>query len=45
MTMGGDMWFDGFASPWLADVLPQALGGWLIRHDRTVTPLRMPATA
>jgi hypothetical protein len=24
MTMGGDMWFDGFASPWLAEVLPQA---------------------
>jgi hypothetical protein len=115
MTMGGDMWFDGFASPWLADVLPQAftaektailqtggllsyllfavgwvlfalaswrartlpvlisiglavggvlgfnagmppygvpiglavaaVGGWLIRHDRTVTPLRVPTTA
>jgi hypothetical protein len=24
MAMGGDMWFDGFASPWLAEVLPQA---------------------
>jgi hypothetical protein len=24
MTMAGDMWFDGFASPWLAEVTPQA---------------------
>lgn len=24
MTMAGDMWFDGFASPWLAEVAPQA---------------------
>ncbi len=24
MTMGGDMWFDGFASPWLAEVAPEA---------------------
>jgi hypothetical protein len=24
MTQGGNMWFDGFASPWLAEVLPQA---------------------
>jgi hypothetical protein len=23
MTMGGDMWFDAFASPWLAEVAPQ----------------------
>ena len=23
MTMAGDMWFDGFASPWLAEVTPQ----------------------
>jgi hypothetical protein len=23
MTMAGDMWFDGFASPWLAEVVPQ----------------------
>ena len=23
MTMAGDMWFDGFASPWLAEVAPQ----------------------
>jgi hypothetical protein len=115
MTMGGDMWFDGFASPWLADVLPQAftaektailqtggllsyllfavgwvlfglaslrarvypawisialavggvagfnagmppygvpiglavaaLGGWLIRHDRTIGKLRVSTTA
>jgi len=114
MTMGGDMWFDGFASPWLADVLPQAftaektailqtggllsyllfavgwvlfglaslrarvfpmwisialavggvagfnagmppygvpiglavaaLGAWLVRHDRTVSQLRVPIT-
>ena len=22
MTMAGDMWFDGFASPWLAEVVP-----------------------
>jgi hypothetical protein len=24
MTQGGNMWFDGFAAPWLADVLPEA---------------------
>ena len=24
MTQGGNMWFDGFAAPWLAEVLPQA---------------------
>ena len=24
MTQGGNMWFDGFAAPWLAQVLPQA---------------------
>lgn len=23
MAMAGDMWFDGFASPWLAEVAPQ----------------------
>jgi hypothetical protein len=23
MTMAGDMWFDGFVSPWLAEVTPQ----------------------
>lgn len=23
MTMAGDMWFDGFAAPWLAEVTPQ----------------------
>ncbi|MGI5132627.1 hypothetical protein ACQEVB_37895 [Pseudonocardia sp. CA-107938] len=23
VTMAGDMWFDGFAAPWLADVAPQ----------------------
>ena len=23
MTQGGNMWFDGFAVPWLADALPQ----------------------
>ena len=23
MTQGGNMWFDGFAVPWLAEVLPQ----------------------
>jgi hypothetical protein len=23
MTMAGDMWFDGFAAPWLAEVAPQ----------------------
>lgn len=24
MIQGGNMWFDGFAAPWLAEVLPQA---------------------
>jgi hypothetical protein len=24
MTQGGNMWFDGFAAPWLAEVLPEA---------------------
>jgi hypothetical protein len=24
MTQGGNMWFDAFAAPWLAEVLPQA---------------------
>ncbi len=24
MTMGGNMWFDGFASPWIAEVAPEA---------------------
>ena len=24
MTQGGNMWFDGFAAPWLAEVRPQA---------------------
>jgi hypothetical protein len=24
MAQGGNMWFDGFAAPWLAEVLPQA---------------------
>jgi hypothetical protein len=24
MTMAGDMWFDGFAAPWLAEVAPAA---------------------
>jgi hypothetical protein len=24
MMQGGNMWFDGFAAPWLAEVLPQA---------------------
>jgi hypothetical protein len=24
MTQGGNMWFDGFAAPWLAQVLPEA---------------------
>jgi hypothetical protein len=24
MTQGGNMWFDGFVSPWLAEVLPHA---------------------
>ena len=24
MTQGGNMWFDGFASPWIAEVAPQA---------------------
>jgi hypothetical protein len=23
MTQGGNMWFDGFAAPWLAEVAPQ----------------------
>lgn len=23
MTQGGNMWFDGFAAPWLAEVVPQ----------------------
>lgn len=25
MTQGGNMWLDGFAAPWLAEVAPQAL--------------------
>ena len=24
MSQGGNMWFDGFAAPWLAEVLPEA---------------------
>lgn len=24
MTQGGNMWFDGFASPWIAEIVPQA---------------------
>jgi hypothetical protein len=31
-TMGGNMWFEGFAVPWLADVLPQAFTA-----EKTVT--------
>jgi hypothetical protein len=25
MPQGGNMWFDGFAGPWLAEVAPQAI--------------------
>ena len=25
MTMAGDMWFEGFAAPWLAEVAPQVI--------------------
>lgn len=31
-TMGGNMWFEGFAVPWLADVLPQ-----VFTAEKTVT--------
>jgi hypothetical protein len=27
MTQGGNLWFDGFASPWLAEVAPQVFTG------------------
>lgn len=27
MTQGGNMWFDGFAAPWLAEVAPQVFTG------------------
>lgn len=29
IAQGGNMWFDGFAAPWLAEVAPQALGAEL----------------
>jgi len=32
VTMGGNMWFEGFAVPWLADVLPQ-----VFTAEKTVT--------
>jgi len=32
MTQGGNMWFDGFAGPWLAEVAPQA-----IDSEKTIT--------
>jgi hypothetical protein len=32
VTMGGNMWFEGFAVPWLAEVLPQAFTA-----EKTVT--------
>ena len=32
MTQGGNMWFDGFAAPWLADVAPQVFDA-----EKTIT--------
>jgi hypothetical protein len=32
MTQGGNMWFDGFAAPWLAEVAPQ-----VISAEKTIT--------
>ena len=32
MTQGGNMWFDGFAAPWLAAVAPQVFTG-----EKTIT--------
>jgi hypothetical protein len=32
MTQGGNMWFDGFAGPWIAGVAPQALAA-----EKTIT--------
>ncbi|WP_232668513.1 hypothetical protein [Pseudonocardia sp. TRM90224] len=32
MTQAGNMWFDGFAGPWLAEVAPQVFAG-----EKTVT--------
>jgi hypothetical protein len=32
MTQGGNMWFDGFAGPWIAEVAPQA-----ITAEKTIT--------
>jgi hypothetical protein len=32
MTQGGNMWFDGFAAPWLAVVAPQLFSG-----EKTIT--------
>ncbi len=32
MTQGGNMWFDGFAAPWLAEVAPQ-----VIDSEKTIT--------
>ena len=32
MTQGGNMWFDGFAAPWLAEVAPQVFDA-----EKTIT--------
>lgn len=32
MTQGGNMWFDGFAGPWIAEVAPQAIDA-----EKTIT--------
>ena len=32
MTQGGNMWFDGFAGPWIAEVAPQAAAA-----EKTIT--------
>jgi hypothetical protein len=32
MTQGGNMWFDGFAGPWIAEVAPQ-----VIASEKTIT--------
>ena len=32
MTQGGNMWFDGFAGPWIAEVAPQAIAA-----EKTIT--------
>ena len=32
MTQGGNMWFDGFAAPWLAEVAPQVFAA-----EKTIT--------